>query len=191
ALNTNKIYIIPALVNKETSSVARSDIDKAYLLAKTFAEPPQPPKDVDEKHYEMIEDDIRFKVAISKSLELNDNFIGVSDTHQSNITKEEVIEAMRHLSPYKAQGPDNIHNQRLKNGGNAMIESLVFLFGWSFRMGYIPIAWKKANIVPIPKPDRDHSQCKNHRPIALLSSVGKLMERIITRRLMWWIPIMA
>ncbi|ETO36227.1 hypothetical protein RFI_00835 [Reticulomyxa filosa] len=40
------------------------------------------------------------------------------------VTKEEVIESMRHLSPYKAQGPDNIHNQILKNGGNAMIDSL-------------------------------------------------------------------
>ncbi|ETN97830.1 hypothetical protein RFI_39696, partial [Reticulomyxa filosa] len=83
-----------------------------------------PPKDVDEKHYEMIEDYIRLKVAISKPLELNDGFIGVSDIHQSNITKEEVIDAIRNLSPYKAQGPDNIHNQMLKNGGNAMIESL-------------------------------------------------------------------
>ncbi|ETO16545.1 hypothetical protein RFI_20794, partial [Reticulomyxa filosa] len=71
------------LVNKETSSVARSDIDKAYLLA----EPPQPPKDVDEKHYELVEDDIRFKMVISKPLELNDYFIGVSDIHQNDITK--------------------------------------------------------------------------------------------------------
>ncbi|ETO10777.1 hypothetical protein RFI_26600 [Reticulomyxa filosa] len=116
-----------SIVNKETSLVARSDIDKAYLLAKTFAEPPQPPKDVDEKHYEMIEDDTRFKVAISKPLELNNDFI-VSDIHQSNITKEE--------------GPDNIHNQMLKNVSAR---------------------------------------------IALLSSVGKLIERIITRRLMWWL----
>ncbi|ETO01124.1 hypothetical protein RFI_36316 [Reticulomyxa filosa] len=61
ALNTNKIFIIPALVNNETSP----DIDRAYLLAKTFAEYPQPPKDVDEKHYEMVEDNIRFKLAIS------------------------------------------------------------------------------------------------------------------------------
>ncbi|ETO36481.1 hypothetical protein RFI_00581, partial [Reticulomyxa filosa] len=81
------------------------------------------------------------------ALELNDDFIGVSDIRQSNITKEEVIEAMRHLSPYKAQGPDNIYNQMLKNDGNVMIESLVFLFGW-----------KKANIMPIPKPDRDHNE---------------------------------
>ncbi|ETO01399.1 hypothetical protein RFI_36041, partial [Reticulomyxa filosa] len=29
------------------------------------------------------------------------------------------------------------------------------------------------NIVPIPKPNRDHSICENHRHIALLSGVGK------------------
>ncbi|ETN97791.1 hypothetical protein RFI_39735, partial [Reticulomyxa filosa] len=70
------------------------------------------------------------------------------------VNTKRMIEAMRHLSPYKAQGPDNIHNQMLKNGGNAMIESLVFLFGWSFRMGYMSIAWKKANIAHIPKPNK-------------------------------------
>ncbi|ETO33795.1 hypothetical protein RFI_03306, partial [Reticulomyxa filosa] len=41
AFNTNKIFIIPALVNKETNSVSRSYTDKACLLAKTFAEPPK------------------------------------------------------------------------------------------------------------------------------------------------------
>ncbi|ETO10894.1 hypothetical protein RFI_26483, partial [Reticulomyxa filosa] len=61
-----------------------------------------------------VEDD---KVAIS---ELNGDFIGVSDIHQNDITKEEVIEAMRHLFPYKAQG---LITSIIKNGGNAMIES--------------------------------------------------------------------
>ncbi|ETO36683.1 hypothetical protein RFI_00379, partial [Reticulomyxa filosa] len=82
-------------VNKETNSVARSDSDKAYLLAKTFAEPSQPPKDVDEKHYEMVEDEIKFKVAISKPLELDDNYVCSFDIHQSDITREEVIEALK------------------------------------------------------------------------------------------------
>ena len=68
-----------------------------------------------------------------------------------------------------------------------MIESLVFLFDWSFKIGHVPRLWKRANIVPIPKPDRDHSICKNYRPIALLSSFGKLLERIITMRLMWYL----
>ena len=44
ALNTNKISIIPALVNKETNSIAQTDLEKAALLSKTFSEPPQPPR---------------------------------------------------------------------------------------------------------------------------------------------------
>ena len=68
-----------------------------------------------------------------------------------------------------------------------LIDSLVLLFDWSFKIGYVPKIWKQANIVPIPKPDRDHSLCKNHRPISLLSGVGKLLERIITMRLMWYL----
>ena len=68
-----------------------------------------------------------------------------------------------------------------------MIESIIWLFNWSFRIGYFPRLWKQANIVPIPKPDRDHSICKNYRPIALLSGVGKLLERIVARRLMWYL----
>ncbi|ETO08958.1 hypothetical protein RFI_28429 [Reticulomyxa filosa] len=108
-LNTNKICIIPALVNKETNLVARSDTDKAYILARHLQNPPK--------------NDIIYKVAISKPLELADDFICLSDVQHSDITKEEVIEV-----PYKAQGPDNINNQMLKNGGNKIIESLVFLF---------------------------------------------------------------
>ncbi|ETO32192.1 hypothetical protein RFI_04925 [Reticulomyxa filosa] len=41
---------------------------------------------------------------------------------------------------------------------------------------------KKANIVHIPKSDRDHSQCKNHRSIALLSSVDKLMGKELSHK---------
>ncbi|ETN98538.1 hypothetical protein RFI_38954 [Reticulomyxa filosa] len=121
-LNTNKICVIPALVNKETNSVARSDADKAFLLTKTFAEPPQPPNDVDEKHYEMVENEIKCKVAISKPLEVDESCIWPFDIHQSDITREKVIEALMHLSPYKAQGPDNIHNQMLKNGISIWME---------------------------------------------------------------------
>ena len=44
SFNSNKIRIIPALVNKETNGIAHSDIEKANLLVQTFAQPPQPPQ---------------------------------------------------------------------------------------------------------------------------------------------------
>ncbi|ETO12209.1 hypothetical protein RFI_25169, partial [Reticulomyxa filosa] len=47
----------------------------------------QPPKDVDKKHYEMVEDEIKFNYAISKPLELDDNYVCSFDIHQSDITR--------------------------------------------------------------------------------------------------------
>jgi hypothetical protein len=38
-------------------------------------------------------------------------------------------------------------------------------------------------VIPIPKPDRDHSDPSNYRPISLLSSISKILERVILKRL--------
>ncbi|ETO08756.1 hypothetical protein RFI_28632 [Reticulomyxa filosa] len=183
SLNSNKIAIIPSLIipgkDEEKGSIAENDIDKANLLAHC---PPEPSNE-DKEHYEYVEDEICSVVQMSREIELNEFFL-LHEWYQSEITEEEVIEAIRHISAYKSQGPDNIHNLMLKNGGQSLIDSLVILFGWSYRIGYFPKEWKKSNIVAIPKPDRDPSICKNYRPISLLSCVGKLMERIITMRLM-------
>jgi hypothetical protein len=47
-----------------------------------------------------------------------------------------------------------------------------------------PIAGKRAdNIIPILKPGKDPTAPKSYRPISLLSTVGKLFERLILRRL--------
>lgn len=190
SLNENKITVIPTLIQHATQEepqiVAESDFEKAELLVKWFAMPPQPPKKSEEEHYQEVEDDIYSFVEMQRDRELAE-IPEIFEIHQSQITEEEVIAAIRHISPYKAQGPDWIHNLMLKNGGQSLIKSLVFLFNWSFSIGHFPRIWKKSNIVAIPKPERDHSLCKNYRPISLLSCVGKLLERIITMRLIWYL----
>ncbi|ETO08846.1 hypothetical protein RFI_28541 [Reticulomyxa filosa] len=188
SMNSNKIGVIPALFCPTTNYAAKTDNEKAELLISWFAQPPQPPNFSDDtkEHYQSVEDEIVSAVEMKRESEINncDEFL---EPHQETITEVEIIEALRHISAYKAQGPDSIHNQMLKNGGQSMIDSMSLLFDWSFKIGYVPKLWKRANIIPIPKPDRDHSMCKNYRPIALLSSVGKLLERIITMRLMWYL----
>ena len=42
----------------------------------------------------------------------------------------------------------------------------------------IPHIWKLANIVPIPKPNKDINRSTSYRPISLLSVIAKILEKI-------------
>ena len=48
----------------------------------------------------------------------------------------------------------------------------------SFDEGIVPDIWKLANVIPTFKKG-DKSQPSNYRPVALLSCIGKLQERIV------------
>ena len=46
----------------------------------------------------------------------------------------------------------------------------------------------KATIIPLPKPNKDHTEATNYRPIALKKScLCKTMERMINDRLVWFL----
>ena len=45
-------------------------------------------------------------------------------------------------------------------------------------------SWK---IIPIPKPGIDHAEPTNYRPIALTSCLCKTLERMINKRLVWYL----
>lgn len=57
------------------------------------------------------------------------------------------------------------------------------IFTDCIKAGYFPIVFKKAIVIPIPKPGKDPSLTSSYRPISLLSNLGKLLEKIILRRL--------
>lgn len=51
----------------------------------------------------------------------------------------------------------------------------------------LPQSWKEALILPIKKPGKDPSKPASYRPIAFTSHVGKVMERMITDRLVYFL----
>ena len=59
----------------------------------------------------------------------------------------------------------------------------------SLRDCRIPAIWKKAIILPIPKPGKDLCSTSSNRPVSLLSPVVKLMERAILPQLQKSLPI--
>jgi potassium voltage-gated channel Eag-related subfamily H protein 8 len=51
----------------------------------------------------------------------------------------------------------------------------------------MPSIWKLANIIPIPKPGKDHSEPSNYWHITLFICVCKTMERMIDAHLVWFL----
>ena len=102
-MNTNKITVIPSLVESRSGRFAKTDHEKAELLVNWFAQPPQPPNYSQEtaEHYQLVEDEIASFVDMKRDEEMKCNygFSELTEPHQSSITEEEVIEALRKISP--------------------------------------------------------------------------------------------
>ncbi len=84
----------------------------------------------------------------------------------------------------KAPGPDQIPNRILKAVAEWLIPHLHTIFNAGLRNGYHPHAWKQAITLALRKPGKDdYTTPKAYRPIALLNTMGKLLELVIGRRL--------
>ena len=97
-------------------------------------------------------------------------------------TPAEVFDTLQGLKPGKAPGPDDIPARLLQLCARGISVSLATLFDRSFAEGSVPLAWKEALVVPVYKGDSKSSP-SNYRPIALLSQVSKVMEKIVLQRL--------
>ena len=82
------------------------------------------------------------------------------------------------LNPNKASGDDGISHKMLKSVSKTVSIPLCIIMNRSFHEGIFPDICKLANVILIfMKGDKSHSS--NYRPVALLSCIGKLQERIV------------
>ena len=54
---------------------------------------------------------------------------------------------------------------------------LMSMFKTAFNKNIIPHTWKLANIIPIPKPNKDTDNGTSYRPISILSVIAKILEK--------------
>jgi hypothetical protein len=60
---------------------------------------------------------------------------------------------------------------------------LTHLFYHCFWLSHFPAPWKETKIITLPKPGKDPKFLQNLHPISLLSTMGKLFEKLILRTL--------
>jgi potassium voltage-gated channel Eag-related subfamily H protein 8 len=156
-------------VNNTTITDA-ADISNAIAnsISKTSSTEHVPAKFIDVKNREEKKS-INFTLNYNKPFSIDELKCSLSKTHDT------------------AVGPDEIHYQMLKHLPENSLKCLLSIFNKIWKSGNFPKSWKKATIIPILKPGKDHSDPSNYRPIALTSCICKTMERMINDRLVWFL----
>ena len=98
------------------------------------------------------------------------------------LTFEEVREAIDQLKPKNSTDIDGLSTNFLKKISNSIIKPLHTVFHSSLSTGSVPRQLKIAKIIPLFKAG-DNTLLDNYRPIALLSSFSKILEKIVCNRL--------
>ena len=98
-------------------------------------------------------------------------------TYNITLTTSQVQEAIKQSKNNNSQGPDKLNIRHLKHIGPLGLAFITSMFKTPLNKNIIPHTWKLANIVPIPKPNKDTNKGTSYRPISLLSVIARTLEK--------------
>lgn len=137
-----------------------------------------PVREMDEKTMEHIVETLFPKHDIRN----DDGF----EDHPSNapiFTEEELTLAARKLVNRKAPGPDGIPAEVIKEIAHKRPKLLLKMYNSCLREGVFPKAWKEQTLVLISKGKGDPNSPSSYRPLCMLDTAGKLLERLMKPRI--------
>ena len=73
---------------------------------------------------------------------------------------------------------DHIPARFLKDSANAIGEVITHIINLSIQLGKVPIEMKRARVLPLFKKN-SRTDMKNYRPVSILPSVSKILERVV------------
>ena len=86
---------------------------------------------------------------------------------------------MGKLKNGKAAGKDEIIKEKVKDGGNRVVDWIWRLCNMAFESGVVQEDWRSAVIVPLYKGKGERTEFNNYGGISLLSVVGKIYSGIL------------
>ena len=134
-----------------------------------------------------LQKDYKNDFPLLKELKLREKIQSNAAALNEEFKIQELETALKKLKKRKSPGPDKIHNEMLQHLGENGKRMLLNIINKTWMEGQLPRAWKNAHVVPILKTDKDPQIPKSYRPISLTSCTGKVAERMVNRRLYWFL----
>lgn len=171
---------IPTLTGDSIN--AETNLEKANLLAATYANTSSHDNYTKEflKHIELakIENDKQ-----SQTIPLDTEV----DALNTEFTLSELKDAIRSVKCNKSPGDDRIPYELLKHLHKNALRVLLTYYNKIWEESDLPDDWHHATIIPLLKPTKNASLPESYRPISLTSTICKVMEKMVTNRLQWFL----
>ena len=101
-------------------------------------------------------------------------------------SREAVLRAVKQLKMNGSCGPDGLPPLLYKSLAQCISEPLALMFDSFMSVGRIPDEWRRAVVTPIYKGGLA-ADVSNYRPISLTCVACKIMEKVITRRMLCYL----
>ena len=99
--------------------------------------------------------------------------------HFKLVPYSKVLNLLNSLSKSKATGLDKISGKILKAAASSIASSLTYIFNHALISSHFPSEWKVARLLPLFKKGPRNLAENYSRPISILPTISKLMERIM------------
>ena len=150
------------LLRYSPMEITKGFCDHFANVGKTYSDRVQPPRVLVEMY--------------NRKINMNDNSLFLSPTD-----KEEIKSLIMNLPAKNSSGHDEISNNLLKKLGPSLLTPLEKIFNKSLNVGLFPDLMKLADISPLFK-SKLNNEANNYRPISLLMTISKVLEKIVYHR---------
>ena len=142
------------------------------------------------KHFQNISNGKNSSEAFKKyraGKDKNINFENTERTSEINLSiKISELKNILKTSRDTAPGEDGIPYIMIRQLSQESQKYLLDFYNYIFLNDTFPEKWKESVIIPILKPGKDSTEASSYRPIALISCLSKILEKILNKRLMWY-----
>jgi hypothetical protein len=101
-----------------------------------------------------------------------------------NTTHEHILKIIRKFKQKPSCDIHGVSTKMIKFIGPEIAKPLAHIFNLSLMHGTFPDMLKQCRVIPIFK-SGSRLECDNYRPISLLSSISKILEKIVAKKLLF------